>query len=864
MNITFRPELHPRNRLGRFREILGSLKPGDSVTVPGQARIQKRGRGAFRVTTRYGASKMDKYAPMQMVGVRGQGGDPLGQRQIQRDVTPMSVNKALGDKDSADTVARLVGMDSAPASPGVPGRLSPEAKAAQVQRVRDSLLMTKDLPGKGLEDKKTRRVLPPMSPGTGTPADAVAQLDAMVKGSRVSVGGKNWELRRYGGYSGAPFEWMHSVTDATGERHPNGFPIVEHLSSKDLVSKYGSSPITVLPRFDLPLSPGGKPMPPQSPGTGGGLDENSIIDITGKAETAVEVASDQFDAMAEDQNKVSDIGFDDVQETIREINRSLADGTEPDWYDAHDAIKAVYVNAEGEGWINGHVQKQGLLDNIAKAENALMMAEDSYDQMIEDTSPQSPGTGYDQGSLRMDLSSLDSEAQNLDAEVGDNKSAQIVSMTDELRGFSDDPEYVLSALEDVALAARDAIQDGNNSEATKNKFSEIYDMAYGIRKDIQGMMPSSPQSPGTDFDEDPSDQAMLNKDRIDQDRWNKALHSPLMKRIEAQDVAIEFGGAADAVLDPAELDKLVGGQLDYLFDNTRGSGHSFNFRQQIAQEIKRREGEDKAYDGADYDRYKPRGADGLVDLALMADRFGFEPNPPQSPGTLGTVAQRQAKLAELIGQLSSDNGTVLPAGSETAANLLGEIEVQAGSLANQPGGGFASLSPMQRGVLGDIAVDNNFHTLAGRADINQLFRVRPTTPVEVLSNVPTGAELNVSGARYKKVGDGEPGDFGAYVPVDENGIPRTFGPNTAWSKTGNQLKDDVVKVARVESGEADVTSLYFDETASLTEAAVAQELARKQRKLARQKPGARDKDLEETAELLETLLEDVSEADPQD
>ena len=138
MNINFRPELHPRNRLGRFREILGSLKPGDSVTVPGQARIQKRGRGAFRVTTRYGASKMDKYAPMQMVGVRGQGGDPLAQRQIQRDVTPMSVNKVLGDKDSADTVARLVGMDNAPASPGVPGRMSPEAKAAQVQRVRDS------------------------------------------------------------------------------------------------------------------------------------------------------------------------------------------------------------------------------------------------------------------------------------------------------------------------------------------------------------------------------------------------------------------------------------------------------------------------------------------------------------------------------------------------------------------------------------------------------------------------------------------------------------------------------------------------------------------------------------------------------
>ena len=96
---------------------------------------------------------------------------------------------------------------------------------------------------------------------TNGDTDAVAQLDAMVSGSRVSVGGKNWELRRYGSHWGAPFEWMHSVTDATGETLPNGFPVVEHLSSKDLVSKYGSSPITALPRFDSP-----PPKAPQTPG----------------------------------------------------------------------------------------------------------------------------------------------------------------------------------------------------------------------------------------------------------------------------------------------------------------------------------------------------------------------------------------------------------------------------------------------------------------------------------------------------------------------------------------------------------------------------------------------------------------------
>jgi hypothetical protein len=713
-------------------------------------------------------------------------------------------------------------MDSAPASPGVPGRLSPEAKAAQVQRVRDSLLMTKDLPGKGLDDKKTRRVLPPMSPGTG-----------------------------------------------------------------------------------------------------GGLDENSIMGITGKAENAVAIASDQFDAMAEDQNTVSDIGFEDVREAIGEINRSLADGTEPDWYDAHDAIKAVYVNAEDEGWINGHVQKQGLLDNIGRAENALMMAEDSYDQMIEDTSPQSPGTseqgdafaplagdgglapgstlGANQGSISMTGAKIDRWARwggglsdepldpmvsaeldaippgesarvgdvmveripyrTMDGGPGDGETAWIVPRSEEgnkanplSKGLLFSPNYPLRDHENAASAiARIRVEAGQRAQDKNIGYREAMTEIQTPSIPLPQFPRTTPMSPGTAKDTVPNDE----------DGFPVNVVVPPADRMRARGI-------------PEERIK------EYLGDNFTPPNMtprpmSPGTAPQPLASGDRVEDPDSGRTGT-YQRGRMTGEPSVVwDDTPDSAEFYYEgelvplpkaPKAPQSPGTLGTVVQRQTKLAELIGQLSSDKyGTVdgrLPAGSETAANLLGEIEVQAGSLANQPGGGFASLSPMQRGVLGDIAVDNNFHTLAGRADINQLFRVRPTTPVEVLSNVPTGAELNVSGARYKKVGDGEPGDFGAYVPVDENGIPKTFGPNTAWSKTGNQLKDDVVKVARVESGEADVTSLYFDETASLTEAAVAQELARTQRKLARQKPGARDKDLVETAELLETLLEDVSEADPQD
>jgi peptidoglycan hydrolase-like protein with peptidoglycan-binding domain len=205
------------------------------------------------------------------------------------------------------------------------------------------------------------------------------------------------------------------------------------------------------------------------------------------------------------------------------------------------------------------------------------------------------------------------------------------------RGIDSTPSELADDLHDLVPDASEEDKAYWESLAVAPEESEAYLQAQITLSDLIAnvwMVKPVPQTPGgLDFDEDPSDQAMLNADALNQDRWNKALHSPLMKRIEAQDVAIESGGAYDAVIDPAELDKLVGGQLDYLFDNSRGSGHSFNFRQQIAQEIKRREGEDKSYDGADYDRYKPVGADGLVDLALMADRFGFEPpKAPQTPG----------------------------------------------------------------------------------------------------------------------------------------------------------------------------------------------------------------------------------------
>ncbi|MCX6419312.1 MAG: hypothetical protein NTU50_07870 [Actinobacteria bacterium] len=428
----------------------------------------------------------------------------------------------------------------------------------------------------------------------------------------------------------------------------------------------------------------------------------------------------------------------------------------------------------------------------------------------------------------------------MDGGPGDGETAWIVPRSEEgnkanplSKGRLFSPNYPLRDHENAASAiARIRVEAGQRAQDKNIGYREAMTEIQTPSIPLPQFPRTTPMSPGTDFDEDPSDQAIINKDRIDQDRWNKSFHSPLMKRMEAQDVAIESGGAYDAVLDPAELVKLVGGQLDYLFDNTRGSGHSFNFRQQIAQEIKRREGEDKAYDGADYDRYKPRGADGLVDLALMADRFGFEPTPPQSPGADGSI----------------------PTGSDQLNSMLAQVAAKK----------EAKAQPL---ASGDRVEDPD----SGRTGTYQRGRMTGE-PSVVWDDTPDSAEFYYEGelvplpkapmspGTEKSMYDGTPRDKrGMAFDMSDAELLGTGSP-----VIGRDFKARPITPKEYQAALKHVTSLYFDETASLTEAAVAQELARTQRKLARQKPGARDKDLEETAELLETLLEDVSEADPQD
>ena len=48
--INWRPELHPRNRLGQFREVLGRLKSGDKVRLPDNTMVERRPSGRFRIS----------------------------------------------------------------------------------------------------------------------------------------------------------------------------------------------------------------------------------------------------------------------------------------------------------------------------------------------------------------------------------------------------------------------------------------------------------------------------------------------------------------------------------------------------------------------------------------------------------------------------------------------------------------------------------------------------------------------------------------------------------------------------------------------------------------------------------------------
>lgn len=124
MIFDFKPDLHPRDRLGRFREVLNSLKPGDGVRTPEGVVTRQRG-GMYRVA-------------------------PRGKRAV--------------DTKSIDFAARA-GLT------GLTGNqeMTPERSAVQRDRVKDSLLRTVDKPTKGPATpgmEPTVRVAAPMSPGT--------------------------------------------------------------------------------------------------------------------------------------------------------------------------------------------------------------------------------------------------------------------------------------------------------------------------------------------------------------------------------------------------------------------------------------------------------------------------------------------------------------------------------------------------------------------------------------------------------------------------------------------------------------------------------------------------------------------------
>jgi len=731
MNITFRPELHPRNRLGRFREVLGSLKPGDSVSLPNGVKVQKRGRGTFRVTalrTRGKSPAMTAhFFPVGKLAKEG---------SVDTQSAKGAANIAFATLDLHSAYGRPA---TSPKSPGVPGRLSPEAKAAQVQRVRDSLLMTKDLPGKGLDAKKTRRVLPPMSPGTG-----------------------------------------------------------------------------------------------------GGLDENSIIDITGKAETAVEVASDQFDAMAEDQNKVSDIGFDDVQETIREINRSLADGTEPDWYDAHDAIKQVYANAEDESWINGHVQKQGLLSNIARAETALMMAEDSYDQMIEDTSPQSPGTG-----------TPPQNAQLAKASTGDVVRVDNRWWTKEKTGKWQSEDY----------------KENLSAEDLTSKYGRLQTSKSGLSGDVR-----PPQSPGTGT-------------------WDNYTWEDVVGEMKATDVSTTDAATSFGVFNPEQYN----GDWDGLIDDLRTNDVTpAEFMDGLVSGAPQSPGtkDDQATLDA---KMKEWGVSTPEELAkaqsdwlkdardVMGKGVKKSRNPQQSPMSPGTgfdpdevLDVDDPRIKNYVKDLPLDadgetNGVRidrLPVGAQfidgngKTFTHMGTGFVQGAAVVRDDESGSLYQQDSGSNIAPVIASGDRVEDPAnGRTGTYRRSTMTGESSV-AWDDTPDSAEFYYEGELVPlPKAPMSPGTEPDRVPNDEDGFPVNVVVPPADRMRARGIPEERIKEYL---GDNFTPPSMTPSSPRLTEADVAQELARKQRKLARQKPGARDKDLEETAALLETLLEDVSEADPQD
>ena len=57
--ITFNPDVHPRDRLGKFKETLENLKPGDTVKLPAaNIRVERKENGFEVVSSGGGRAKI--------------------------------------------------------------------------------------------------------------------------------------------------------------------------------------------------------------------------------------------------------------------------------------------------------------------------------------------------------------------------------------------------------------------------------------------------------------------------------------------------------------------------------------------------------------------------------------------------------------------------------------------------------------------------------------------------------------------------------------------------------------------------------------------------------------------------------------
>lgn len=212
--IEFKPDLHPRNRLGQFQEVLRGLKVGDKVRLPNKTVVERRKGGSFRVTSgRYPRGirkgRFDTWSPhfAAKAGLDAAAHSPLmthppkpGQVGGFQDMKPEHLSVApaspgtnalkdaveKADKDIAKGEATLALMRKANADGAVSDEDLAKAEAAFLH-LKDSTLLGKhianDTPfGKAVKDRVFAATYkPPSSPGTKGLEDPAVVAAAIAK-----------------------------------------------------------------------------------------------------------------------------------------------------------------------------------------------------------------------------------------------------------------------------------------------------------------------------------------------------------------------------------------------------------------------------------------------------------------------------------------------------------------------------------------------------------------------------------------------------------------------------------------------------------------------------------------------------------